>query len=68
MRLLVFIFRERETVRESVPIPHISLATDGEINFFWNLVNFRLDLGFFGDGTYSYYGENNNLWRKQQWR
>lgn len=36
--------------------PSISLATDGEINFFWMLSHFRLDLGFYGDGTYSYYG------------
>ena len=48
----------RLMLREPIHIPHISLATDGEINFFWNLANFRLDLGFFGDGTYSYYGEN----------
>jgi hypothetical protein len=36
--------------------PHVSLATDGEINFLWILPSIRLDLGFYGDGTYSYYG------------
>lgn len=36
--------------------PHVSLATDGEINFLWRLPSIRLDLGFYGDGTYSYYG------------
>lgn len=35
--------------------PYISLSEDGEINFWWNLPNFRLDLGIFGDGTYVYY-------------
>lgn len=35
--------------------PHISLATDGEINFFWKTEKGRLDLGFYGSGTYSYY-------------
>ncbi len=48
----------RLLLRESLHAPHVSLATDGEINFFWNLPGFRFDLGFFGDGTYSYYGEN----------
>jgi hypothetical protein len=43
-------------VRDDVYAPSISLATDGEINFFWMLPHFRLDLGFYGEGTYSYYG------------
>lgn len=37
--------------------PIISLATDGEINFLWILDNFRFDLGFYGDKTFSYYGK-----------
>ena len=41
---------------DDIYAPSISLATDGEINFFWMLPHFRLDLGFYGDGTYSYYG------------
>jgi hypothetical protein len=41
---------------DDISAPSISLATDGEINFFWMLPHFRLDLGFYGDGTYSYYG------------
>jgi hypothetical protein len=36
--------------------PHVSLATDGELNLLWRLPALRLDLGFYGDGTYSYYG------------
>jgi hypothetical protein len=43
-------------VHDDISAPSISLATDGEINFFWMLPHFRLDLGFYGDGTYSYYG------------
>ena len=43
--------------RDDVYAPHISLATDGEINFLWMLPHLRLDLGFYGDGTYSYYGK-----------
>jgi hypothetical protein len=46
----------RILVHDDVYAPSISLATDGEINFFWMLPHFRLDLGFYGDGTYSYYG------------
>ncbi|MCK9398117.1 MAG: hypothetical protein M0Q44_21335 [Methylobacter sp.] len=37
--------------------PIITLAADGEINFLWILPNFRLDLGVYGDGNYSYYGK-----------
>jgi len=46
----------RILVHDDVYAPTISLATDGEINFFWILPHVRLDLGFYGDGTYSYYG------------
>jgi len=45
---------------DQVHAPHISLASDGEINFLWMLQDFRLDLGFYGDGTYSYYGKTTN--------
>jgi hypothetical protein len=40
--------------------PIITLATDGEINFLWILPEFRLDLGVYGDGSYSYYGKTSN--------
>ena len=40
--------------------PIISLAADGEINFLWILPGFRLDLGVYGDTTYSYYGKTLN--------
>jgi hypothetical protein len=35
--------------------PYISASNDGEINFYWKKDTFILDLGFFGDGSYSYY-------------
>lgn len=40
--------------------PHISLAADGEINFYWKNKDFLLDLGFFGDGLYSYYAKTSS--------
>jgi hypothetical protein len=40
---------------ESVRLPHIGASSDGEINFYWKNDRFLLDLGFDGDGYYSYY-------------
>ncbi|GJD90745.1 hypothetical protein BHAOGJBA_4287 [Methylobacterium hispanicum] len=37
--------------------PYVSLANDGEINFYWKTPRLALDLGFTGTGRYSYYGE-----------
>ena len=47
---------------KSTPIhaPIISLAADGEINFLWVLDDFRFDLGFYGDKTFSYYGKKSD--------
>lgn len=39
----------------SITPPHISASGDGEIDFYWKQNGFTLDLGFVGDGTYSYY-------------
>ena len=36
--------------------PHVSLASDGEINFYWKTSGLILDLGFTGTGGYSYFG------------
>ena len=47
--LVLLIFES--TIRE----PTISLASDGEINFYWDFNRNILDLGVFGDGYYSYY-------------
>ncbi len=40
-----------------IPTPFISLASDGEIDFWWDLDNLKLGVDFFGDGTYAYYGK-----------
>jgi len=40
--------------------PIISPANDGEINFFWKTEFITLDLGFFGDGSYSYYAKTSD--------
>lgn len=38
-------------------IPAISPASDGEINFYWENEAGLLDLGFYGDGSYSYFAK-----------
>jgi hypothetical protein len=35
--------------------PYISASGDGEINFYWKRDDFLIDLGFAGNGSYSYY-------------
>ena len=37
-------------------LPHVSLASDGEVNFAWSGGAIHIDLGFYGTGTFSYYG------------
>ena len=37
------------------PLPHVSLADDGEINFFRRRHGLFVDIGFFGDGQIHYY-------------
>jgi hypothetical protein len=37
--------------------PTINLANDGEINLYWDTPSARIDLGFYGTGTYSYFAE-----------
>ncbi len=41
-----------------IPEPEIRFADDGEINFLWTSKNVHIDLGFYGTGTYSYFGCN----------
>lgn len=38
-------------------LPRISAASDGEVNYYWKNARGLLDLGFYGDGTYSFYAE-----------
>lgn len=37
------------------PLPHVSVADDGEINFFRRAHGLYVDVGFFGDGHIHYY-------------
>ncbi|MCE2458527.1 MAG: hypothetical protein J4G14_12040 [Dehalococcoidia bacterium] len=37
-------------------LPYISLADDGEVNFAWSGGAIHIDLGFYGTGTFSFYG------------
>ena len=41
-------------------LPYISLANDGEVNFGWDSDAMQIDLGFYGDGTYSYFAKSND--------
>ena len=41
-----------------IPEPEIRFADDGEINFWWIEENVHIDLGFYGTGTYSYFGHD----------
>jgi hypothetical protein len=36
--------------------PAIHVASDGEVNFQWIGPDFQIDLGFYGDGNFSFYG------------
>lgn len=42
---------------DSIHMPNVSLANDGEISFFWDIKGLYLDLGFLGDGSYSFYAK-----------
>ena len=37
--------------------PLISMVDDGELNFYWKYDDVRIDLGFYGNGVYSYYAQ-----------
>ena len=41
-------------------LPYISLADDGEVNFAWSGDAIYIDLGFYGTGTFSYYGRDSD--------
>ena len=43
------------TLPPELPAPTISLAADGEVNFFWDHDGVYIDLGFYGTGDYSCY-------------
>jgi len=42
------------------PNPTPTLSNDGEVGFFWKRDGYYIDIGFYGDGKYSYFGEDPN--------
>ena len=40
-----------------IPLPTIGVADDGEVNFLWTSQRTYVDLGFYGDGTFSFFGQ-----------
>ncbi len=45
----------RKLPLDSIPMPDMGLANDGEINFLWKKDGVHIDLGFYGTGSYSYF-------------
>jgi hypothetical protein len=45
---------------DNLKIPHVSPAEDGEVNFWWEDPTGMVDLGFYGNGKYSYYARLSN--------
>ena len=45
----------RKLPLDSIPMPNIGLADDGEVNFLWDHDGGHVDLGFYGTGSYSYF-------------
>lgn len=42
---------------EGFQLPTVTAAADGEVNFSWKNALGYIDLGFYGDGSYSYYAK-----------
>lgn len=42
---------------DAVLTPDIGLADDGEVNFLWEAADVSADIGFYGDGTFSFYAK-----------
>ena len=45
-------------VEHALRTPDIGIADDGEVNFLWKHEDIHLDLGFYGDRTFSYYARD----------
>ena len=45
----------RKLPLDSIPMPDMGLADDGEVNFLWKEGGVHVDLGFYGTGSYSYF-------------
>ena len=46
--------------QKSIPLPNVGLADDGEVNFLWDSSDIHVDLGFYGDGCFSYYARDSS--------
>ena len=42
----------------ALQMPNVGLAEDGEVNFLWEGRGLHVDLGFYGDGTFSYFARD----------
>ena len=42
-------------------LPYPMLSGDGEVGLYWEQDGYFVDIGFYGDGEYSYYAEGPNL-------
>src|SRR5271168_2075661 len=54
-------FQDAKTFVLTLPLarlvkPIIHVASDGEVNFQWSGPDFRIDLGFYGNEKFSFYG------------
>ena len=45
----------RKLPLDSIPMPNMGLADDGEVNFLWKKDGVHVDLGFYGTCTYTYF-------------
>lgn len=45
-------------VDHAIRTPDIGISDDGEVNFLWKCADGHVDLGFYGDGTFSYYARD----------
>ena len=45
----------RKLPLDSIPVPYIGLADDGEVNFLWKEDGVHVDLGFYGTRNYTYF-------------
>ena len=40
---------------EDIPLPYPQIATDGEVGLYWRTDEVYVEVGFYGDGEFSYY-------------
>jgi hypothetical protein len=57
---------------EDIPLPYAQLSADGEVGLYWKAADVFADIGFYGNGEYSFYariqpkgGAPEEFWRDQ---